>query len=100
MLFFAKVKVHHESITEEEMWSLWEAEAESALEAKKHGKILALYKVATDRKVIMIIDAETHDELDRLAMGVMPMRHILEVEELLPLRDYESFAKDVKRRWK
>jgi hypothetical protein len=28
------------------------------------------------------------------------MRHIFEVEEILPLREYESFAKDVEKRWK
>ena len=27
------------------------------------------------------------------------MRHIMEIEELLPLREYESFAEDVKARW-
>jgi len=33
-------------------------------------------------------------------MGMMPMRNIFEIEEILPLREYEAFAADVKKRWK
>ncbi|MCH9723133.1 MAG: muconolactone Delta-isomerase family protein [Actinomycetia bacterium] len=99
MLFFAKVKVDHTRIDEDELWDLWEKEAESALAAKSHGKIRALYKVAGQRRVVMILDVDSHDDIDRLALGVMPMRHIMEIEEMLPLRDYESFAEDVKARW-
>ncbi|KPJ91694.1 MAG: translational initiation factor [Gammaproteobacteria bacterium SG8_11] len=100
MLFFVKVRVDHTKISEEELWDLWEKEAESALAAKEAGKIVALYKVVGQRRVVMIVNVESHDELDRLAMGAMPMRHILECEEILPVRDYDDFAKDVKRRWK
>ena len=99
MLFFVKVRVDHTKISEEELWDLWEKEAESALAAKEAGKIVALYKVVGQRRVVMIVNVESHDELDRLAMGAMPMRHILECEEILPVRDYDDFAKDVKRRW-
>mgnify|MGYP001818565135 FL=1 len=100
MLFFVKVRVDHTKISEEELWDLWEKEAESALAAKEAGKIVALYKVVGQRRVVMIVNVESHDELARLAMGAMPMRHILECEEILPVRDYDDFAKDVKRRWK
>ena len=100
MLFFVKVRVDHTKISEEELWDLWEKEAESALAAKEAGKIVALYKVVGQRRVVMIVNVESHDELDRLAMGTMPMRHILECEEILPVRNYEDFAKDVKCRWK
>jgi hypothetical protein len=30
----------------------------------------------------------------------LPMAHYLEIEEVLPVRAYESFADDVRRRWK
>ena len=86
MLFFVKVRVDHTKISEEELWDLWEKEAESALAAKEAGKIVALYKVVGQRRVVMIVNVESHDELDRLAMGAMPMRHILECEEILPVR--------------
>jgi muconolactone D-isomerase len=49
--------------------------------------------------VIGIIDAVSHDELDQIFMAVLPIAHNLEFEEILPIREYESFASDVKRRW-
>lgn len=100
MLFFVKVRVDHTGVSEEELWDLWEKEAEAALSAKAAGKIVSLYKVVGQRRVLMIVNVESHDELDQLAIGAMPMRHILECEEILPVRDYEDFAKDVKGRWK
>lgn len=100
MLFFVKVRVDHTRISEDELWDLWEQEAEAALGAKAAGRIVSLYKVVGQRRVVMVVDVESHDELDRLAMGAMPMRHIFECEEVLPVRDYGSFAEDVKHRWK
>jgi hypothetical protein len=29
----------------------------------------------------------------------MPLAHYEELEEILPVREYESFAKDARRRW-
>ena len=100
MLFFCKVRVDHTRISEEELWDLWEKEAKEALHAKSTGTMVTVYKVAAQRRVIMIIDVPDHDFFDRLGMGMTPMRHIFEVEEILPLREYESFAKDVEKRWK
>lgn len=100
MLFFFKVRVDHARLSENELWDLWEEEAEAAIGAKAAGKIVSLYKVAGQRRVVMIVNMESHDELDRIVMGAMPMRHFFEIEEILPLRDYEDFARDLKRRWK
>ena len=99
MLFFIKVRVDHTRLSENELWDLWEKEAEAALHAKAAGKIMALYKVVGQRRIVMIVNMEPH-EVDQVALGDMPMRHIMELEEILPLRDYEDFAKDVHRRWK
>ena len=99
MLFFLKVKVDHTRVSEQELWELWGKEAEAALAAKGEGVIKSLYKVAGHRRVVMIVDVPSHDFLDKLALGTMPMAHILEIEEMLPLREYESFAKDVKNNW-
>jgi muconolactone D-isomerase len=100
MLFFCKVRVDHTRITEEELWDLWEQEAEAALHAKGAGTMVGVYKVAAQRRVVMIIDVPDHDFFDKLGMGMMPMRNIFEIEEILPLREYEAFAADVKKRWK
>lgn len=58
------------------------------------------YKVVGQRRVVGIVNLESHDELDRIATAGLPMAHVLEVEELLPVREYSDFADDVKRRWK
>ena len=100
MLFFVKVRVKHEGMSLDELWSLWETEAEAALGAKEVGKVKALYKVAGQRRVLAIADVVSHDELDRILMAGIPMANVLEVEEVLPIRSYEDFADDLKRRWK
>lgn len=84
----------------DELWDLWEKEAEAALAAKRGGKLPALYKVAGQRRVVGVIDAESADELDRVFMAGLPMAHVLEFSEIVPVRPYESFAEDVKARWR
>ncbi len=100
MLYYFKVRVEPKEWSMDEMWNEWEKEAEAALAAKAAGKIVALYKVAGQRRVIGILDAVSHDELDQIIMAGLPIAHNLEWEEILPVREYESFASDVKRRWK
>jgi muconolactone D-isomerase len=99
MLFFFKLSFDHKGMSEEELWDLWEKETEAALVAKAAGKVLAIYKVVGQRRVVGIADIESHDELDRIVMAGLPMKLIIECEELLPVRPYEDFAEDVKRRW-
>ena len=99
MLFFFKVRVDHRGMSEDELWDLWEKETEAALGARAAGKIVSIYKIVGQRGVVGIADVESHEELDQIVMGALPMRHILEWEEIFPVRDYEGFAKDVKRRW-
>ena len=100
MLYYFKVRVEPKDWSFDEMWDWWDKEADAALAAKASGKMVALYKVAGQRLVIGIMDAESHDEMDRIFMAVLPIAHNLEIEEILPVRAYESFASDVKRRWK
>jgi muconolactone delta-isomerase len=100
MLYFLKVRVDYQRLTPEEFWNQWEKEADAALRAKAAGKIVALYKVVGQRRVLIIVDAQSHEEVDRSLMAALPMAPYEELEEILPLREYESFADDVKRRWK
>jgi hypothetical protein len=39
------------------------------------GKIKNLYKVSGQRRVMGVIDAESHDELDQIMMAGRPMAH-------------------------
>ena len=100
MLFFVKVRVDPKGMSLDELWNLWEKEAEGAKGAKAAGKVVALYKVAGQRRVIGILNVDSHDEMDRIIMAGLPMAAYLEFEEILPVREYESFAADLKRRWK
>ncbi len=100
MLFFFKARIDPKDMSFDEMWVEWEKEVNAALEAMEAGKITALYKVAGQRRVIGIFDAASHDELDRVFMAGLPLAHYLEFEEICPVREYKSFGKDVKDRWK
>jgi muconolactone D-isomerase len=58
-----------------------------------------LYKVAGQRRVVGVIDADSHDELDRILLAGLPMAPVLEWEEIVPVREYASFGEDIRRRW-
>jgi muconolactone delta-isomerase len=51
--------------------------ADVALKAKAEGRIVALYKVVGQRWVLIVIDVESHDEIDQALMAVMPLAHTL-----------------------
>lgn len=99
MLFFVKVRVKEGDFSVEELWEAWEPETEAALGAKGAGKVVDLYKVSGQRRVLVIMDVDSHDELDQILMAGLPMAHHLEMEEVLPLRTYEAFAEDIRSRW-
>ncbi len=65
----------------------------------EEGKIVSLYKVSGQRRVIGIFDVESTDELDQIVMAGLPMAEYLTFEQILPIREYASFAEDIKRRW-
>ena len=100
MLVFFKVRVDPKEMSMDQLWDIWEKEADAAEGAVAAGKIVALYKVAGQRRVIGIVDVESPDELDRIFMAGLPLAHHLEFEEILPVREYGSFADDVRRRWR
>jgi len=56
---------------------IWEKEADVTLKAKAEGRIVALYKVVGQRRVLIVIDVESHDEIDQALMAVMPLAHTL-----------------------
>jgi len=49
--------------------------------------------------VLAILDVKSHDELDQNWIAALPMARHLELKEVLPVREYEAFADDVRRRW-
>jgi muconolactone delta-isomerase len=100
MLFFVNVRIDPKGLSLEELWDVWEKEAHAAIAAKAAGKIVNLWKVAGQRRVLAVLDVESHDEMDRIFMAALPLAHNLEFEQILPIREYERFAADVGARWK
>lgn len=99
MLYFFRVRVDHSNVTIDQLWDIWHQEVDAAEGAISAGKIKHLYKVSGQRIIVGVIDADSHDELDQIFMAALPMAHMLEFEEILPIREYTSFGADVRNRW-
>jgi muconolactone D-isomerase len=94
MLIYMQMRWNIENrITLDEVWDL---EINEGPTASQHFKIVALYKVAGQKRVLAIIDAESAEALDRAILGHLPMREYLEFEAIWPLRTFEGFLEDCK----
>lgn len=99
MLYMIQVRVDPKDMSFDEMWDVCQQENEASIEAKKNGTIVDIWKVVGQRRVVAVMDVPSHDEMDRLLMAALPLAHNLEFEQILPLRAYENFAADVRKRW-
>ncbi len=99
MLVFVDFRVTPKELSLDALWDEWEKETEAALGAVEAGKVVTLYKVSGQRRVIAVFDVESHDELDQIIMAGLPMAHYLEAAEVLPVREYTAFAEDIRQRW-
>jgi len=92
MLFYMQMRWNIEGrLSFKEVWDL---EIEESEAAKADFKILGMYKVAGQRRVIAIVDMPSADDLDRTIMGRLPLREFLEFEAIWPVRPFESFLED------
>lgn len=99
MLFLADISVDDRGQSLTELFDLWEKEADAALQAKSAGLIKSIYKVVGQRRVFAVIDAPSHDVIDDIAMAKLPMAHHLKFNSVMPIREYENFAKSLKNRF-
>jgi muconolactone delta-isomerase len=100
MLFYVQMRWKIEGrLTFDELWELEAQEAETAKETIESGMVVGIWKVAAQQRVIAVVDVPSIEELDRTAMGRLPMREYLEFEVVWPLRDYLGFAEDVKKHY-
>lgn len=100
MLFYVQMRwVHEGRLTLDELWEVEKKEAEKAKETIESGLVKGIYKVAAQKRVIAIVDVESIEELDRTALGRLPMRDYLEFEVVWALRDYLGFAEDVDKKY-
>ena len=101
MLFYVQMKWNHEGrISLDELGDVEAEVAEHAKETLDSGFCVGIWKVAAQKRVIAIIDSPNAEELDRTALGRLPMREYLEFEQVWPLRDYLGFADDVIKKYK
>lgn len=75
---------------------VWKMEVDEAVAAQGHFKVISMYKVAGQRRVLAIVEIDSADELDRIIMGKLPLREYLEFEAIWPLRTFEAFVEDCK----
>ncbi|SFQ72844.1 methenyltetrahydrofolate cyclohydrolase /5,10-methylenetetrahydrofolate dehydrogenase (NADP+) [Psychrobacillus psychrotolerans] len=99
MLFLIRATVHQQNLSNEELWTLWENEITIAKKAMESGKIISAYKVAGSKEVVLIYQADSHDELDRVFTAQLPLADYLTINEMTPIRPYLDFAEDVINRW-
>jgi muconolactone D-isomerase len=92
MIFFMQMRWNIEGrLKLEEVWDL---EIEEAKAAKDGFKLIGMYKVAGQKRVIAIVEMESAEELDRMILGRLPLREYLEFEAIWPLRSFDSFLDD------
>ncbi len=101
MLFHLDFNVEYpDSMSQKDLFEIWAREAEAALGAKEAGIVVDLWKCVGERRVIAIVDVESHDMLDQISLDLPIMKeHGQHVHiDVTPLRRYEDFAADVKER--
>ncbi len=101
MLYHLDFRVEYPAtMIQEELFAIWSEEADAAMEGKKAGIILNLWKCVGTRRVIAIVDVESPDILDQIIMDlpiVKKMGQYVNIE-VTSLRPYEDFATDLKAR--
>ena len=101
MLFHLDFNVEYGSDqSQNDLFTVWAEEADVALGAKAAGVVVDLWKVVGARRVIAIVNVESHEMLDQILFDLPIMKlHGQHVQvTATALRTYEGFAADVKDR--
>jgi muconolactone D-isomerase len=101
MLFHLDFHVEYPaSMSQKELFAVWAEEADAALGAKQAGVVVDLWKCVGERRVVAVVEVESHDALDQILLDLPIMQqHGQHVHvEVTALRRYEDFAADVKDR--
>ena len=101
MLYHADFRIGYPaSMSRKDFFSIWAKEAEAALGAKKAGLVVNIWKCVGSRRVIVVVDVDSPDTLDQLLLDLPIMKengqHVQ--VDITPLRRFEDFAADVKKR--
>ena len=101
MLYYLDFRVEYsDSMSQQDLFTIWAEEAEIALGAKQGGTVVDIWKCVGTRRVIAIVDVPSPDILDQILFDLPIMKKMgqhVQVE-VTSLRRYEDFATDVKTR--
>ncbi len=88
------------TMTQKDLFAIWAREADAALGAKSAGVVVDLWKCVGSRRVVVVVNVDGPDTLDQILMDLPIMKeHGQHVHvDVTPLRRYEDFATDVKKR--
>jgi muconolactone delta-isomerase len=101
MLYLLDFHVEYPAtMVQKELFSIWAREADAALGAKEAGVVVDLWKCVGTRRVVAVVNVDGPDTLDQILMDLPIMKeHGQHVHvDVIPLRRYEDFASDVKKR--
>jgi muconolactone D-isomerase len=101
MLYHADFHIEYPaSMSQKDFFSVWAHEADAALGAKKAGVVVDIWKCAGSRRVIAVVNVDSLDTLDQILLDLPIMReHGQHVQvHVTPLRRFEDFATDLKKR--
>jgi muconolactone D-isomerase len=101
MLYHADFHIEYPaSMSQKDFFSIWAREAEAALAAKKAGVVIDIWKCVGSRRVIAVVKVDSPDALDQILLDLPIMKehgHHVQVD-VTPLRRFEDFAADLKKR--
>ncbi len=99
-LFMADI-VKPAGMEDKEFFQIWKAESEAATAALDAGAIKSLWKVAGQYKVVGVFDFPDADSVDAAfhSLPIWKLGHheMAQNLQLIPLRDYRSWAKDLQK---
>lgn len=101
MLFHLDFDVSYSSeMSQNDLFKIWSEEADAALNAKKSGLVVDLWKVIGERRVIAIVDVENMELVDQILLDLPIMQKMGQhvSAKVTAIRTYEGFADDVKSR--
>ena len=88
------------AMRQRDLFAIWAKEAETALGAKQAGVVVDLWKCVGQRRVIAVVNVDSPDMLDQITLDLPIMVEMGQHVQIAvtPLRRYEDFASDVKKR--
>src|SRR5215470_8835390 len=101
MLYHVDFRIEYPaSMSQKDFFSIWVGEANAALGAKKAGVVVDIWKCVGDRRVIVIVNVDSPDMLDQMALDLPIMKQLGQHVriDVTPLPRFEDFAADLEKR--